>query len=137
MDPSSIGDVIDAEVADLHGTALRAWLHRIRFKQVEHTPRSVFRLKLDDRSEDMRSGALMRLSEEARIHSRPREAGLLQDRGRLFLVEIDEQVWGDGRHESVEVYGRYTRLNWVRLGSRCIRVGEETLLERDGLGSRY
>src|SRR6185369_1643717 len=129
VDAASIRDAIHPETAYPRGTAVGAWLHRIRFKPAECARRPVFRLELDERTEDMRPVWIMRLSEEACVHTRPLEAGLLEDRGHLLFVWID-QGWAEDRDELVEVHRCLTRLNGIRLGSRCIRGREESLRER-------
>ena len=52
--PRASGDAIHVEGADLHGAALGARLHRIRFEPVERALRAGFGLELDDRTEEMR-----------------------------------------------------------------------------------
>jgi hypothetical protein len=76
----------------------------------------------------------MGLSEEAKVHTRPREVGLREGRGHLFLIGID-QGWAQGHEELVEVLGCLALLIGIRIGSRCFGDRRKSLRDRDGFGA--
>ena len=77
----------------------------------------------------------MRLSEEARVDTRTLEAGVLKDRGHLFLVGIDRGI-GESHDELVEVDGRLPRLDGIGLRAGSILGRDESLRDREWRGGR-
>lgn len=112
-------------VAQLPG----AWLQHVRLEHVEDTRRPVFGLELDVRADEMRHVGRMRLSDETRVHARPLEAGLLEERGQLVFIGIDESVDHD---EIVDVRGRLASLDRIGFRSRCVLGRKESPLDREG-----
>jgi hypothetical protein len=94
-DAARIRNIVHLEGAYLHGPTHRARLSRVRFEPVECAFRPIFGLELDERTNDVRRGLCMRRSEEAGVHTRSLEPGLLEDRGEM------ESTWaqqlGPGR----------------------------------------
>ena len=72
----------------------------------------------------------MGLAEETRVDTRSLEAGVLKDRGHLFLVGIDRNL-AESRDELVEVDGRLPRLDRIGLRAGRIFSRDESLRERD------